>query len=482
VSPACGTLPGVTLVPAPALVAADIVAATGGRLLRDAGRPIRGGAVDSRAVEPGNLFVAMPGERTDGHRFLGAAVAAGAAALLVDRPLDPAELDALGDVTVVRVPDTRLGLQAIGAAWRARFDPLVVGITGSYAKTSTKDATAAVLSASLPTLKSEGNANNEIGVPLTLLRLGPEHRAVVLEMGMYVGGEIATLARLARPGIGVVTAVAPVHLERAGSMEAIENAKAELVEALPAGGTAILNGDDARVRTFGSRTKARVILYGFGSGADVTAERVVGRGAAGMAFEVVARTPRPARFGVAMVALGRHSVQNALAAATVGLLVGLPDEAIAAGLATGWAAASPHRGSIVEAPGLTILDDSYNASPPAVLAALEVLASLPGRPVAVLGEMLELGEAHVPGHRAVGEAAGRAVAELVVVGPTAAGIAEGAIAAGMAPTRVHLVPDVEAAIALLPLLLRPGDVVLVKASRGAALETIVDVLCAGITA
>ena len=478
-SPACGTLPGVTIVPAPALGAADIVAATGGTLLRDAGRPVRGGAVDSRAVEPGNLFVAMPGERTDGHRFLGGCRQA---PLLVGRPLDLAELDALGDVTVVRVPDTLRGLQAIGAAWRARFDPLVVGITGSFAKTSTKDATAAVLSASLPTLKSEGNANNEIGVPLTLLRLGPEHRAVVLEMGMYVGGEIETLARLARPGIGVVTAVAPVHLERAGSMAAIENAKAELVEALPAGGTAILNGDDARVRTFGSRTKARVILYGFGNGADVTAEHIVGRGAAGMAFDLVARTPRPARFGVEMVALGRHSVHNALAAATVGLLAGLPDEAIAAGLATGWAAASPHRGSIVEAPGLTILDDSYNASPASMLAALELLASLPGRPVAVLGEMLELGDAHVPGHRAVGEAAGRAVAELVVVGPGAAGIAEGGIAAGMAPARVHLVPDREAAIALLPSLLRPGDVVLVKASRGAALEAIVDVLRAGITA
>src|SRR5665811_1104133 len=162
--------------------------------------------------------------------------------------------------------------QAIGAAWRARFDPLVVGITGSLAKTSTKDATAAVLAVALPTLKSEGNANNEIGLPLTLLRLGPEHRAAVLEMGMYVGGEIATLARLGRPEIGVVTAVAPVHQERAGSLAAIENAKAELVEALPPDGTAVLNADDARVRTFGSRTRASVIRYGFAADADVTAE------------------------------------------------------------------------------------------------------------------------------------------------------------------------------------------------------------------
>jgi UDP-N-acetylmuramoyl-tripeptide--D-alanyl-D-alanine ligase len=482
VSLACGTLPGVTTVPAPAIDAAELVAATQGVLLRDAGRPIRGAAVDSRAVEPGYLFVALPGERTDGHRFLGAAAAAGAAALLVGRHLAADELDALGEVTVVRVPNTLLGLQAIGAAWRARFDPLVVGITGSVAKTSTKDATAAVLSTALRTLKSEGNANNEIGLPLTLLRLGPEHRAVVLEMGMYVGGEIATLARLGRPQIGVVTAVAPVHQERAGSLEAIEDAKAELVEALPPGGTAILNADDPRVRTFGSRTRASVVRYGLDAGADVSADRVVGRGAAGMTFELVARAPREARFGVEIVALGRHSVQNALAAAAVGLVAGLSDRAIATGLATSWAASSPHRGAIVTAPGLTILDDTYNASPPAMLAALDVLVSLPGRPVAILGEMLELGDAHAAGHRAVGEAAGSAVAELVVVGPGARAIADGASAAGLPAARIHAVPDRAAAIELLPSLLRPGDVVLVKASRGAALEAIVDALRTGVPA
>ena len=318
--------------------------------------------------------MALPGERTDGHRFLGAAAAAGAAALLVGRALDEAEIQALGDVTIVRVPDTLLGLQAIAAAWRARFDPLVVGITGSLAKTSTKDATAAVLDAALPTLKSKGNANNEIGLPITLLRLGPAHRAAVLEMGMYVGGEIATLARIARPEIGVVTSVAPVHQERAGSLAAIERAKAELVEALPPDGTAVLNADDERVRLFGSRTRAAVIRYGFAADADVTADRVVARGRDGMTFDVVARAPRRTRFAVEIAALGRHSVQNALAAAAVGLLAGIPDEGIAAGLATGWATASAHRGAIVDAPGLTILDDTYNASPPAVLAALEVLA------------------------------------------------------------------------------------------------------------
>jgi UDP-N-acetylmuramoyl-tripeptide--D-alanyl-D-alanine ligase len=462
--------------------AADLVAATGGTLLRDAGRPIRGGAVDSRVVEPGNLFVALPGDRTDGHDFLAAAVAAGAAAVLVSRPVDEAALRAMGDASIVRVADTLLGLQAIAAAWRARFDPLVVGITGSLAKTSTKDATAAVLAAALPTLKSEGNANNEVGLPLTLLRLGPVHRAAVLEMGMYVGGEIATLARLARPEIGVVTSIAPVHQERAGSLDAIERAKAELVEALPEDGTAVLNADDERVRLFGSRTRASVIRYGFAADADVTADRVVARGLRGMTFDLVARAPQRTRFAVEIAALGRHSVQNALAAAAVGLLAGIPDEAIAAGLATGWASASAHRGAIVEAPGLTILDDSYNASPPAVLAALEVLASLPGRPVAVLGEMLELGDAHAASHRVVGEAAGRGVTELVVVGDGARGIADGAVAAGLVASHVHRVSDRAAAIEVLRAILRPGDAVLVKASRGAALESIVDALRAGIPA
>jgi len=462
--------------------AADLVAATGGTLLRDAGRPIRGGAVDSRVVEPGNLFVALPGDRTDGHHFLAAAVAAGAAAVLVSRPVDDAALRAMGDASIVRVADTLLGLQAIAAAWRARFDPLVVGITGSLAKTSTKDATAAVLAAALPTLKSEGNANNEVGLPLTLLRLGPVHRAAVLEMGMYVGGEIATLARLARPEIGVVTSIAPVHQERAGSLEAIERAKAELVEALPEDGTAVLNADDERVRLFRSRTRASVIRYGFATDADVTADRVVARGLRGMTFDLVARAPQRTRFAVEIAALGRHSVQNALAAAAVGLLAGIPDEAIAAGLATGWASASAHRGAIVEAPGLTILDDTYNASPPAVLAALEVLASLPGRPVAVLGEMLELGDAHAASHRVVGEAAGRGVTELVVVGDGARGIADGAVAAGLAASHVHRVSDRAAAIEILRAILRPGDAVLVKASRGAALESIVDALRAGIPA
>lgn len=491
-SPARATLPAVTTVqaargdaappPAAPLTAEDLVAATGGTLLRRSDRPVRGGAVDSRVVTPGCLFVALPGERTDGHRFLAAAASSGAAALLVTRAPDAGDLDALGDVTVILVTDALAGLQAVAAAWRNRFTPLVVGITGSVAKTSTKDATAAVLGAAMPTLRTEGNQNNEVGLPLTLLRLEPEHRAAVLEMGMYVGGEIATLAALGRPSIGIVTAVAPVHLERAGSLAAIEDAKAELVEALPDTGTAILNQDDARVRAFRSRTRAAVLTYGLDPDADVTAESVTSRGVHGMTFDFVARAPRPARFQVEIGALGRHSVQNALAAGAAGLVAGVADGRIAAGLATPWDRASAHRGVIVDGPGLTILDDTYNASPPAMVAALEVLATLPGRPVAVLGEMRELGPGHEDGHRAVGAAAARVVAELVVVGTAAAGIAAGAIAAGLDPRRVHAVGDRDEAVAVLRTILRPGDAVLVKASRGAALETVVEALRAGVRA
>jgi len=480
VNGACATLAPVTDLrrparregaPPPAFTAAEISRLTGGQLLRASSRPIRGGAVDSRRVRPGNLFVALAGERTDGHRFLAQAVAAGAAALLVSRPPEGgAALGALDDVTVVQVPDPLAALHALAAAWRSRFDPLVVGVTGSIAKTSTKEAVAAVLARRWRTLRNEGNLNNEIGLPLTVLDLGPEHEALVVEMGMYTGGEIAALARIARPRIGVVTAVQPVHLERIGSIEAIEAAKAELVDALPADGVAVLNADDPRVARMRTRTTARTRTYGFSPGADVTAEAIESAGRAGMRF--VLRVDGKARRAVTTPALGRHAVHNALAAAAVGLEAGLTLDQVAAGLADGWTA--PHRSELVEAGGVLVLDDTYNASPATMLAALELLATLPGRRIAVLGEMLELGEGHEAGHRSVGAAAAGVVARLVVVGTGARGIAEGAAAAGLDPARIALVPDREAALELLGSLLAPGDVVLVKGSRGAALDLLVD--------
>jgi len=451
----------------PAFGADDLVRLTGGRLLARSERPIRGAAVDSRLVAPGQVFVALAGERTDGHVYLADAIARGASAVVVSRPLtDPSMV---GDVTVIRVADTLAALGSMAAGWRQRFEPLVVGVTGSIAKTSTKEAIAAVLGRRFRTLRNEGNQNNEVGLPLTLMRLGPEHQAAVLEMGMYVGGEIADLARMARPRIGVVTAVQPVHLSRIGSLKAIEAAKGELLEALPPDGTAILNADDPIVRRMGARSVARSVGYGFAADADVSAEAVESAGLDGMRF--VLRTDG-ARRRVTIPTLGRLSVHNALAAAAVGRAAGLVVDEIAEGLAAGWSA--PHRVQIVRLGGVTLVDDTYNASPRSVVAALDLLAGLPGRRAAVLGEMLELGDASDESHRVIGEAAARTVAWLVVVGDGAAGIGEGAISAGMDPARIVRVRDAEEALDAIPPRLRDGDVILVKASRGIGLERVVD--------
>jgi UDP-N-acetylmuramoyl-tripeptide--D-alanyl-D-alanine ligase len=476
----CATLESVTdakrpsdprsVAPSPAFDANELARVTAGRLLLRSARPVRGAVVDSRLVEPGQLFVALPGERTDGHAFLSDAVQAGAAAVVVSR--DVADPTALGDVTAVRVDDGLAALHAIAAAWRTRFDPLVVGVTGSIAKTSTKEAIASVLATRFPTLKNEGNQNNEIGLPLTVLRMGPEHDAAVLEMGMYVGGEIADLARIGRPRFGVVTAVQPVHLSRIGTIEAIEKAKGELIEALPAaadGGVAILNADDRRVRRMASRTTATITTYGFDPEADVTADHVESVGTDGMRFELI--THRASR-EIGIPTLGRMAVHNALAAAAVGGAAGLSLDEIAAGLEQGWAV--EHRAQLIRSGGLTIVDDTYNASPTSVIAALELLAGLPGRRIAVLGEMLELGDSHEEGHRTVGEAAATVVEALIVVGGGATAIAEGARAAGLDAGAIVRVPDRAAALDAVLAVHRAGDVVLVKASRGIELDKLVD--------
>jgi UDP-N-acetylmuramoyl-tripeptide--D-alanyl-D-alanine ligase len=288
-------------------------------------------------------------------------------------------------------------------------------------------------------------------------------------MGMYVGGEIADLARIGRPRIGVVTAVQPVHLSRIGSIEAIERAKAELVEALPANGAAVLNADDERVARMAARTPARVVTYGFAQAADVTAETIEAAGADGMRFTLRTSAGRRA---VVLPSLGRHAVHNALAAAAVGSVAGLDLDEIASGLAV--ASPAVHRGELVRLGNVTIVDDSYNAAPASMRAALSVLASLPGRRVAVLGEMLELGAGHEAGHLEVGKAVAAVADLLIVVGPGAEPIARAARAGGMTPGRVLEVPDRQAALEALRPRLAAGDVILVKASRGIALDRLVD--------
>jgi UDP-N-acetylmuramoyl-tripeptide--D-alanyl-D-alanine ligase len=454
-----------------------LAVAVRGELVVEAPAAIRGAAVDSRAVVAGNAFFALPGDRTDGHRFLGDAVEAGAAALVVREVPGPDALAALVGspprASVVRVPDTGDALRAAAASWRGHFSPLVVGITGSLAKTSTKEQVAEVLAERHCVLRSEGNQNNEIGLPLTLLRLGPEHTAAVLEMGLYTLGEIALLASIARPSIGVVTAVRGVHLSRAGSIEAITAGKRELVEALPESGWAVLNADDERVAGMRDAVRASVMTYGFDVSADVRAEDVRSLGTEGMRFRL--RLPE-ATLDVSTPALGRHGVHNGLAAAAVGLLAGLASDDIVRGLGRGFRA--PHRSQLVEAGGWRILDDSYNASPDAMRAALDLLAELPGRHIAVLGEMLELGDSAGEAHRSVGRHASGRADLLVVVGREASPIAMGALEAGFDPGRVELVDDHEAASEVLLSRLAPGDTVLVKASRGAGLERVVERLVA----
>ena len=459
--------------------AASLADAVSGSVVRDGRRPIRGGAADSRKVEQGNAFFALPGERTDGHRFVVDAAQRGAAALVVTEELAEEELQRLrsaGDPTVIRVSNSGVALQQAGAAWRNRFEPLVVGVTGSLAKTSTKEQVAEVLSERWTVLRNTANENNEIGLPLTLLRLRAEHDVAVLEMGMYEPGDIGLLAALARPKIGVVTAVRGTHVSRAGSIDEIERGKRELVEALPAGGTAVLNVDDPRVARMSSHLSenVRVITYGFHESAGVTAADMASGGADGMRFRL--RTEEGER-EVQIPALGRHSVHNALAAAAVGVAAGMDLRAIASGLGRPWSA--PHRSTLIDLGSIKVLDDSYNASPDSMIAALDLLASLPGnRKIAILGEMLELGEAAVAEHRRVGEYAGRVADILIVTGPYAGDYADGA-AFGRAEVfeiadRSLVNPDQVGDVGF-PIPER-DDVYLIKGSRGAAMDQLLPFL------
>ena len=451
------------------------------------GVPITNVVIDSRRATAGSLFVALRGERNDGHDYASQAMAAGATVVLVERPVEgAATVDTLRGAAPPRVtppvavvvPNALQALQRLAQARRQAHPGLrVVGITGSLGKTTTKEAVAAVLAQSYPTLKSAGNYNNEIGLPLTLLELNPAHRCAVLEMGMYALGEIATLCEIARPQVGVVTNVYPIHLERLGSLERIAQAKAELVRALPAGGLAVLNGDDARVRAMAAETPAQVVTFGLGPENWLRAEEITPLGLEGVRF--VARLRGTADLAIAearreleLRTLGAHGVWSALPAIAVGLWEGLGWAEIQQGLlALGHGLRlQPKRGL----GGILLLDDTYNASPPSMVAALDALAGLPGRHVAVLGDMFELGAEEEAGHRQVGRRCGRDVDLLVTVGARARTIAAEARKAGLA--LIHETTDNAAAIALLRELLREGDVVLVKGSRGMAMEEIVRAL------
>jgi UDP-N-acetylmuramoyl-tripeptide--D-alanyl-D-alanine ligase len=429
----------------------EIAGATAGRLV---GRDlvVRGVGIDSRLVTGGELFVPVVAER-DGHDFVAAAVAAGAAAYLSSRPVGDGEPEP--GVAAIEVGDTVAALAALGRMARTRVPDRVVGVTGSVGKTSVKDLLAAALGARWSTVASAGSFNNELGVPLTLLSAGEATEALVVEMGARGRGHIASLCAIARPTVGVVTAVAAVHTAMFGSLDEVAAAKGELVEALDASGVAVLNADDPRVAAMAGHTAARVVRYGWAPGADVRAE------AAGHDGELRPRFRLVSPWGAADVALavrGEHMVGNALAAAAAALACDVPVEAVAAGL--GKAELSRWRMELVRLPsGARVINDAYNANPASMAAALRALVGLDARRrVAVLGLMAELGEASDAGHRAVGDLARELGIEVVAVDAPAYG---GTAVAGID----------EAVAALGPL--GEGDAVLLKASRVVGLERLV---------
>ncbi|MBN1995687.1 MAG: UDP-N-acetylmuramoyl-tripeptide--D-alanyl-D-alanine ligase [Anaerolineae bacterium] len=455
----------------------------------EAPQPIEAITIDSRQAGEGALFVALPGANTDGHLFVEDAFERGAIAAIVHRPVEGGRLIKTGQpITVsalahedlpvcIQVQDSLTGLQQLAIFWRKKFDPRVIGITGSVGKSTTKELVSSVLSARFNTLASEGNLNNEIGLPLTLLNLTAAHERVVLEMGMYDLGEISLLCEIARPQVGVVTNVGPTHLERLGTIERIAQAKTELVQALPPaaeGGVAILNYDDPLVLPMADKTQARVVTYGLSPQADLWASDVVSAGLEGIRFvfhyqdEVL---------HVRVPLLGRHSVHTALRAALVGLVEGMAWEEIISGLQ---ALPSTAQLRLVAAPGPNesiLLDDTYNASPASTIAALNLLDDLPAaKKIAVLGDMLELGSFEEEGHRKVGCRAADVVDLLIVLGARAKFMAAGAQECGLDPSLILQLTNNEAAIAYLEKTLGPGDIVLLKGSNAQKLEKIVSAL------
>jgi UDP-N-acetylmuramoyl-tripeptide--D-alanyl-D-alanine ligase len=463
------------------LTLADVFEALTGTRPAGAGQVITEAVVDSRQVIPGALFVALPGERVDGHEYVPVAFERGAHLALVQREVavDLPVVDLSSARPLAEVPeppycllvkDSLSALQTVAKYWRRKLPVRVIGITGSVGKSTTKELVAEVLEQRYRTLKNPGNQNNEIGLPLSILRLSEGHERAVLEMGFYVPGEIAFLCDLALPQIGVVTNVGTVHAERAGSQEAIARGKAELVEALPPAplGVAVLNYDDPWVRAMAEKTRATVFFYGLDSQADLWADGVEGMGLEGIRFRLHYYNET---IHLRVPLIGQHSVHTALRAAAVGLVEGLTWQEIVSGLRTGH---TQLRLVAVRAEsGALLLDDTYNASPESTLAALNLLSEIEGRKVAVLGDMLELGPYEWRGHEMVGVRAAEVVDELVTVGERGRMIAAAACRAGLALDRVTDLDDTDQAIEFLRNRLGPKDVVLVKGSHGMRMDRIV---------
>lgn len=416
-------------------------------------------STDTRSVHPGDLFIPLRGERFDGHDYIAQALEAGAAAVLTERPDVPCEKQIL-------VPDTRAALQRLAEAYRLRFQPLVVALTGSVGKTTTKEMTAAVFASHRVTMKTNGNFNNDIGVPLTLLRLTPEDQVAVIEMGMSHAGEISALTRLAHPDMAVITNVGTSHIGNLGSQENICRAKLEILEGLRTGGTVILNGDDPLLSKADIPESFHRLLFGVDCpDAEVRAESVC-MSEHGSTFDICWQQER---FTTAIQLAGRHNIMNALAAFAAGVTGGVPPEKAAAALA----GVEPEgmRQRVRTLADCTVIEDCYNANPDSMRAALRVLGSSRGRRIALLGDMLELGDFAAEAHRQIGAFAADHADLLVAVGSFAEDVAAGAARAGM---KTIDTPRREDAASHLKQMLRPGDVLLVKGSRGMRMEEILN--------
>lgn len=444
--------------------------------------------IDSRQVIPGALFVAIPGEKVDGHDFVEEAFRRGASFALIQRDVSHSlrildvhaislgntlPRESLVPPICLRVENTVTALQQIARYWRRKLDLRVIGITGSVGKSTTKEMVAEVLSTRYRTLKSPGNMNNEIGLPLTMLRLSPGHQRAVLEMGFYVPGEISLLCDIALPQIGVVTNIGTVHAERAGSQEAIAQGKTELVQALPPApeGVAILNFDDPWVRRMEEKTKARVFFYGLSREANLWADEVMGLGLEGIRFRLHYQGET---LYVRIPLIGRHSVHTALRAAAVGLAEGMNWQEILEGLSQGHT--QLRLAAVRSQTGALLLDDTYNASPESMLAALNLLDELEGRKVAVLGDMLELGPYERGGHELVGLRAAQIASVLLTLGGRAHMIAEAARRAGMKRSSIFEFDEFEPLLEWLKTNLTKQDVVLIKGSHGLRMDRLTSML------
>ena len=449
---------------------------------RVAKQGIRRLCLDSRDIGEGDLFVAIKGERMDGHDFVPAALKKGAIGALVrdDYRLPESVPQKAGRGPVLLgVPDTLRDYQQLAAYHRNRFQIPVVAVTGSNGKTTTKEMVADVLAQRWPVLRTEGNLNNRIGVPQTLFRLAPRHKAAVVEMGVDQVGQTARLCEIVRPTIGLITNIGPDHLEFFGSMDVSAQAKGELLEFLSPEGNAVLNADDAYFGYLASRARCEVLSFGLSSKAQVRAERLTIGSRQGTQFHL--RLPGRSKPQPVFIRVhGMHNILNALAAAAVGHVMGLNPATIAEGLARFRPAAM--RSQVLTVGGIRIINDCYNANPASMKAAIDLLLALgaESRSVAVLGDMLELGPSAPELHREVGVyLAERGVAQLIACGALGRHVAEGARGAGMAAERVVHEPDAARAGAALKALVRDGDVVLVKASRGMKMEQAVELLTGG---